>query len=423
MRAYLVAGAIRLDRAASGKLGPHSAARVDFASREDALAAGSEPHSMLFHPSADIDGHFRGAEDVLLWAGISDRTAARELLESGDARLPASLVNKMLKEQSLWAVWLDKYRRSLSEISTEFNVLNVREVPDWPTVRDLLATEIIPGTRVSVVNSDPTADDRPEYKPSFDETTGRWRAARDLSTIFVSGNVMARGLTLEGMTTALFQRGSGNPLADTQMQMQRWFGYRGPHIELCRLFATRSQIDLFRAYHDIDESVRVAISEAMEGDAPDPVVLHGLQFLATGKIANLGRKPLCPSSKPFVTLINDGSTPDPNARSSLTCFQPGILPNLLWDRDREGARSARLCRWRRLRTSWMTSRTTSIAPVLITSWDTFGRSCRPASRRSILYQVARSYINHLRRLLVRHRRCGKIAPIRSRLTCACGRHA
>lgn len=314
LRAYLVAGAIRLNRAASGKLGPHSAARVDFASRGDALAASSEPHSMLFHPSADIDGHFRGAEDVLLWAGISDRTAARELLESGDARLPASLVNKMLNEQSLWSVWLDRYSRSLSEITTEFNVLNAREVPDWPTVRDLLATEIIPGTRVSVVNSDPTADDRPEYKPSFDETTGRWLAARDLSTIFISGNVMARGLTLEGMTTALFQRGSANPLADTQMQMQRWFGYRGAHIELCRLFATRFQIDLFRAYHDIDESVRVAISEAMEGEAPDPVVLHGLQFLATGKIANLGRKPLCPSSKPFVTLINDGSNPDPNAQ-------------------------------------------------------------------------------------------------------------
>jgi hypothetical protein len=58
---------------------------------------------------------------------------------------------------------------------------------------------------------------------------------------------MARGLTLEGMTTALFQRSSANPLADTQMQMQRWFGYRGSYIELCRVFASSDQLSLFRA--------------------------------------------------------------------------------------------------------------------------------------------------------------------------------
>ncbi len=128
-----------------------------------------------------------------------------------------------------------------------------------------------PGTRVSVVNSDPAADDRPLYKPTLDPETGKWRPARDLSTIFVSGNVMARGLTLEGMTTALFQRSSANPLADTQMQMQRWFGYRGAYIELCRVFADPDQLDLFRAYHDMDEAVRVAITEKMVGgDAPRP---------------------------------------------------------------------------------------------------------------------------------------------------------
>ncbi|WP_455133204.1 Z1 domain-containing protein [Microbacterium aurum] len=202
----------------------------------------------------------------------------------------------------------------VSAIATEFNVMNPRPIPDWPTVFHILETEVIPGTRVSVVNSDPSADDRPEYKPVFDETTRRWRAAPDLSTIFVSGNVMARGLTLEGMTTALFQRSSANPVADTQMQMQRWFGYRGEYIELCRMFATRQQIDLFGAYHDVDEALREGIAAKMAGAAPSPVVLHGMGFLATGKIASIGRVPLCPSAKPFITLINDGQQPDPNAQ-------------------------------------------------------------------------------------------------------------
>ena len=107
-----------------------------------------------------------------------------------------------------------------------------------------------------MVNSDPNADDRPAYAPSQDTGTGKWKAPRDLCTIFISGNVMARGLTLEGMTTALFQRSSANPLADTQMQMQRWFGYRGSYIELCRVFASSDQLSLFRDYHDVDEAVR-----------------------------------------------------------------------------------------------------------------------------------------------------------------------
>lgn len=328
IRAFLVAGAIRLHWA-TGKAGPHSLATETFDTAAAAIAASPDPHSMLFHPAAGIEEHFRGAEDVLIWAGVSDRQAARELLEESDAYLPPALVAKMQEEQPLWQAWVERYRRSSAELAREFNVINQRVIPDWSVVRHLLETEIIEGTRVSVVNSDPRADDRPEYKPAQDESTGRWRAARDLATIFVSGNVMARGLTLEGMTTALFRRGASLPLADTQMQMQRWFGYRGKYIELCRLFASRQQTDLFRSYHDIDEAIRIAVADAMQGAAPSPVMLHGLQFLATGKIANLGRTPLCPSSRPFVTLINKGDGPDPNTQLVADLFASGASSDVI----------------------------------------------------------------------------------------------
>ena len=127
---------------------------------------------------------------------------------------------------------------------------------------------------------------------------------------------MARGLTLEGLTTSLFLRTSDSPLADTQMQMQRWFGYRGNHIELCRVFAPQDQIDFFTEYHDVDEALRNVIAEAMQDDSviPSPVVLQGRTFLATGKIANLGNKPLHPGRKPFIPLINRGDHEDPNVR-------------------------------------------------------------------------------------------------------------
>jgi hypothetical protein len=328
VRAFLVAGAIQASRTAKRTLGPLSLIRAEFDTFDEASKASPAPHSMLFHPSAEIQDQFRSAEDILLWAGVADRATARAQLETGSARLPASLLEKMETEEDLWAIWVDRYRRSLNHINSEFNVITPRSVPDWEVVKQLLKAEVVAGTRVSVVNSDPLADDRPSYKPVFDESAGKWRAARDISTIFVSGNVMARGLTLEGLTTALFQRGSSTPLADSQMQMQRWFGYRGGNIELCRLFASRKQLDLFRAYHDIDEALRVTIAEAMTERAPAPLVLHGLQFLATGKIANLARKPLCPSSKPFVTLINDGAAPDPNAQLVADLFKDATSTDL-----------------------------------------------------------------------------------------------
>lgn len=311
VRAFLVAGAIRLSR--SGRLGPASALAKQFDTEEEAVANVASPHSMLYHPSAAIQHHFLGAEDLLIWAGIQDRATARNMLEAGDVRLPQTLVEQLLADPTPWVQWLEKYRASAREIDEEFDVLPSASFPDWQTVEDLLVSEVIPGTRIAVVNSDPNADDRPAYAPIQDPHSGKWRAARDLCTIFVSGNVMARGLTLEGMTTALFQRSSANPVADTQMQMQRWFGYRGPYIELCRVFASSDQLSLFRDYHDVDEAVRTAITERMMSDAPRPTVLQGINFEATGKIAGVGNLPLSPGPRPFVTVINDSQQKDPNA--------------------------------------------------------------------------------------------------------------
>ena len=319
VRAFLVAGAIRLHR--SKLVGPVTAASQTYDTPEQARASIMAPHSMLYHPSANIQDHFQSAEEILLWAGVPDRTTARDLLNDGIATLPDALVAQLNANPSPWVAWLNRYEASATAIETEFNMVHPHVFPDKPTLMALLAEEIIPGTRVSVVNSDPAADDRPSYEPEFDDHSGRWKAPRDLSTIFVSGNVMARGLTLEGMTTALFQRSSNAPLADTQMQMQRWFGYRGRYIELCRVFAAEDQLALFSAYHDIDEAIRTSITQRMMGGAPNPAVLQGMNFSATGKIANVRNYPLSPGGRPFLTLLNDGSVPDPNADLLATMFQ------------------------------------------------------------------------------------------------------
>ena len=82
---------------------------------------------------------------------------------------------------------------------------------------------------------------------------------------------------------------------------------------ISRVFASSDQLSLFRAYHDVDEAVRTAITERMKSGAPEPTVLQGLNFEATGKIAGVGNLPLSPGARPFVTVINDSRQADPNA--------------------------------------------------------------------------------------------------------------
>lgn len=312
LRAFLVAGAVRLNRNQDRK-GPMTVRKISFKSLDHVLREIPKPHSMLVHPSSSMADHFRVAEDILIWAGASSRSAANAILRDGGV-LPEALSNRLAGEENAWSLWLDRYRASADALNSEFSSLAEPSFPDWETTKGLLISEVIPGTRVLVVNSDPDADDRPLYDPT-QEQDGTWRPPRDMSSIFVSGNVMARGLTLEGLTTTLFLRQSELPRADTQMQMQRWFGYRGAFIDLCRLFAPEQQIDFFSQYHDVDEALRNVIAGAMESSesAPRPVVLQGQRFLATGKIANLGTKPLHPGRKPFVRPVNSSRVPDPNA--------------------------------------------------------------------------------------------------------------
>src|SRR5262249_29954332 len=151
--------------------------------------------------------------------------------------------------------------------------------------------------------SDPMSDDRPRYDVERNED-GTFRAPADLLTIFVSGNVMSRGITIEGLCTSVFTRPANEPAADTQMQMQRWFGYRGTHIHFCRVFLFDDQLPLFRMYHEHDVATRNEILAAMDrADRQTPnIVLQGPRSLATAKIPTT-RLPLHPGATPSVKLV------------------------------------------------------------------------------------------------------------------------
>ena len=327
VRGFLVAAAIRLHRS-QDRVGPFSAQERRFGSRAEAKANVVEPMSMLINPSSAKESHFDVADAVIAWAGghpvdqddePDNHARGRDL---GSERLGLDMEEHPAK----WVAWLDRYRDGATRMTEILALKDTRPVPDWGAVHSLVLDEIAPGTRVAVINSDERADDRPEFSPR-QELDGSWRAPANVSTIFVSGNVMSRGLTLEGLMTTLFTRSTSTPLADTQMQMQRWFGYRGAYIDLCRVLMPKDQIDLFTDYHENDEALRRDVLDAMEsGTTPSPTILQGRTFRATGKIANLRAEPLFPGPKPFVRHMNPPDADVDNIRLVAEVFSGSVLP-------------------------------------------------------------------------------------------------
>lgn len=80
--------------------------------------------------------------------------------------------------------------------------------------------------------------------------------------IVVGGAVLARGLTLEGLSVSFFLRTSMQ--YDTLLQMGRWFGYRQGYEDLPRLWTTADLASSFRALAYIEEEIREDIDNYRE---------------------------------------------------------------------------------------------------------------------------------------------------------------
>ena len=108
---------------------------------------------------------------------------------------------------------------------------------EWKSVRNKLLSAVIDMT-VELVNSsrDKTSDDKPR------------------NMIAVGGDVLSRGLTLEGLTVSYFYRIVG--AADTLLQMARWFGYRPGYEDLVRVWISPEVADQFRFVADISDELR-----------------------------------------------------------------------------------------------------------------------------------------------------------------------
>lgn len=72
--------------------------------------------------------------------------------------------------------------------------------------------------------------------------------------IAIGGNVLARGLTIEGLVVSFFLRAGRQ--YDTLLQMGRWFGYRRGYEDLPRIWMTDDMADAFRDLATVEAEIR-----------------------------------------------------------------------------------------------------------------------------------------------------------------------
>ena len=124
----------------------------------------------------------------------------------------------------------------------------VQTPPSWEEVRGQLRDEIWL-VEVWMVNSLPLGRD-PIGTPF-----------RLKNNVLVGGNMLGRGVTIEGLSvTYITRRAQNETNADTMEQRARWFGYKQAYLDICRIFLTTQLRDdyteLLRHEDDFWEALR-----------------------------------------------------------------------------------------------------------------------------------------------------------------------
>ncbi|HEV7270172.1 Z1 domain-containing protein [Pseudoxanthomonas sp.] len=190
--------------------------------------------TMLVHTSPNVSQHARMADVIRAWLADCANDLATATGEAWGR---------------LERVWDDETAK-VPLVNGDEPALMPRELAPW-------LDEVLELLEVAVENG--ISDERLDYM----------NGAK--TYIVVGGSVLARGLTLEGLSVSFFLRTSQQ--YDTLLQMGRWFGYRFGYADLPRLWTTGDLALNFRALARIEDEIRQDIAKYREIKGATPLDL------------------------------------------------------------------------------------------------------------------------------------------------------
>lgn len=221
--------------------------------------------SMLVHVTRFVDVQ----EDVARLVQ-EELDAVRRRIKNGDGRGP-SIIDELKN------IWKEEFAGNAGKFPKDLNI------PDtsWAAVRAALPASTAK-IRVREING--RAGDVLEYAE---------HKKHGISLIAVGGDKLSRGITLEGLSVSYYLRFT--KMADTLLQMGRWFGYRDNYIDLCRLYTTEDLVKWYRhvalteyeARRELDYMRTAKLTPAEYGvkirQSPDGMLITALNKMRHGK--------------------------------------------------------------------------------------------------------------------------------------------
>lgn len=159
------------------------------------------------------------------------------------------------------------------------------DISQWDDVLDKMSNSVSRVT-VRLANASSAARDWLQMN-SLDE-----KPADDECTIYIGGDRLSRGLTLDGLICSIFYRRV--TASDTLLQMARWFGYRDGYANLQRIWLLKESIHDFQYAAGILEDVKKdAITMEKQGRSPSDFGMrikkdpsNGIQVTNPSKMRN-----------------------------------------------------------------------------------------------------------------------------------------
>jgi hypothetical protein len=175
--------------------------------------------------------------------------------------------NKKSKFDFLWNQQIEKTKRLRGQIDYNENGNEIKyfcELAIKILKRPITATT----DYVYILNGDKESD-----VLNYDVHSGR-----DLTkkcAVFVGGNILSRGLTIEGLTNSFFIRSQAATIMDTSLQMCRWFGHKKHQLDLLSLYLTAPMLNLFIDVAKCDDGLRKSMKAAiLKNEDPQKILIE-----------------------------------------------------------------------------------------------------------------------------------------------------
>lgn len=228
-----------------------------------------KPLSMLIHTAAVQNYHFAVYERVQYWLNHDENILA---------------LCRQVYEEEIYSVTLD----DLLSANPEYGFAN-QVATSYPSfdeiegeIRELLndvrnielgddkSLEYGNGVHLCVDNcrANKEAEEGTYLRIVYPNDEQLDKLAKAPVFIVIGGNTLSRGLTIEGLVCTYFARTSN--LADTLMQMARWFGYRKGYELLQRIWMTTAVVERFEALTKVDMDLKREVERFMkQGISPE----------------------------------------------------------------------------------------------------------------------------------------------------------